>query len=302
MRLPDQPVLPGAVLAVALALATLRPSTCPAAPESLRNLLERTPADSLEDSLARLEGPGSRPPLGPEATLTIGALHFARGEYREAATAYARAAARLDPARKAEARFWTGLSWLGLGEPTQARAALEEVARGGSARRVEALLGVAQAWELSQRPDRALEVLNTILEDDLGEVGAAVLERAAALAERSKRPEQARRARERLLRSYPRSIEAAAARLALARAAEAPGSGHVAVVIGSFLGAARARSLASEARRAGFPDAQVVTRGEGLAAVHIVRLGAYASHAEARGAGEQAARALGVTYQIVRSP
>jgi tetratricopeptide (TPR) repeat protein len=300
MRFRDVPILP--LLMLGLAVTALRVSTCHAAPEFLRDRLERIPADSLADSLARFEGAGWPPSVGAEAALTLGALHFARGEYREAVTAYMRAAARLDPARKAEARFWAGLSWLGLGEPTQARASLEEVARAGSTRRVEALLGVAQAWELSQRPDQALEVLSTILDGDLGEVGAAVLERAAALAERAKRPDQAHKARERLLRNYPRSIEAAAARLALARAAEPPGSGHVAVVIGSFLGAARARSLATEARHAGFPDAQVVTRGEGLAAVYIVRLGAYASHAEARSAGEQAARALGVSYQIVRSP
>jgi tetratricopeptide (TPR) repeat protein len=273
-----------------------------AAPDEIRALLATTPADSLVEPLLRLEGTRARPAEGADAVMVLGALHFARGEYREAVNAYSRAAARLDPARKSEARYWAGLSWLGLGEPTQARSALEEVVRGGGARRVAALLGLAQAWELSQRPERALEVLEALLHDDLGEVGPAILERAAALAEHARKLEQARRARERLLRDYPRSIEAAAARLALARAADPAGASDVAVVIGSFVDRARARSLATEAKRSGFPGAQVVTRGEGLAAVHIVRLGTYPNHAEARRAGEQATSALGVAYQIVRSP
>ena len=65
---------------------------------------------------------------------------------------------------------------------------------------------------------------------------------------------------------------------------------------------ALARSLASEAKWAGFPNAQVITRGQGLSAIHVVRLGAYMSPQEARRAGEQAAQALGVTYEVVRSP
>ena len=290
------------VARLVFASVILAASIAGAAPVEIRMLLATTPADSLVEPLLKLESARARSAAGADAAMVLGALHFARGEYREAVNAYSRAAARLDPGRKSEARYWAGLSWLGLGEPTQARSALEGVARNGEARRVEALLGLAQAWELSQRPERALEVLDALLDGELGEVGPAILERAAALAEHARKLERARRARERLLRDYPRSIEAAAARLALARAADPPRASDVAVVIGSFIDRARARSLATEAKRAGFPGAQVVTRGEGLAAVHIVRLGTYPSHGEARRAGEQAAGALGVTYQIVRSP
>jgi hypothetical protein len=45
-----------------------------------------------------------------------------------------------------------------------------------------------------------------------------------------------------------------------------------------------------------------VTRGEGISAVNIVWLGNYSDRAEARRAGEQAARALGVVYQTERMP
>ena len=291
---------PYAILLTSAILASTLVVPCLAASRPVVTLLEGTPADSLAAPLARLEG--GDPASGGEAALTLGALHFARGEYREAVTAYARAAARLDPAHKAEARYWAGLAWLGLGEPTRARASLEEAAREDSPRRIDALLGIAQAWDLSGRADRATDALSEVAEGELGETGPALLERLAALSERLKHPDQARRARERLLAIYPRSIEAAAARLELAQAEAGSAAGHVAVVIGSFLDRARAQSLAGEAQRAGFPGAQVVTRGEGLAAVHTVRLGTYSRHLDARRAGDQAAKALGVTYRIVRSP
>src|SRR5207249_1394368 len=130
---------------------------------------------------------------------------------------------------------------------------------------------------------------------------------AAASSERDGADGRARAARDRLLSQYPRSIEAAEAR----RAAFGPADdrdaigarpGTVAVVIGAFVDATRARALAAAARAAGFPEAQVVSLGAGVAAVHTVRLGLYPHAAEARRAGEQAALALGVTYELTRAP
>jgi tetratricopeptide (TPR) repeat protein len=267
----------------------------------LAALLAGTPPDSLAGPLRRLE---SRlpPPSGAEAAMTLGQLHYMRGEYRDAAAAFGRAAARLDPARKPDARYWAGLSWLGLGDAAQARAALEEVARTSGTRRTEASLGVAQAWDLARRPERALEVIDPLADQNLGETGPALLERLAALDERMGRAEPAHRARLRLLREYPRSTEAAAARLTLAAAAPRPGRGAVAVLVGSFVDPARAQSLASEARRSGFPGAEVVVGGDRPAVLHLVRLGIYSSTRQAKSAGEEATRALGVTFQIVRAP
>jgi tetratricopeptide (TPR) repeat protein len=272
----------------------------------LSALLSGTPADSLPGPLRRYEADHARSPEAADAALLLGQLQYARGEYRGAAETFARAAARLVPARKSEARYWAGLSWLGLGEPDQTRAALEEVASGEGARRASALLAVAQAWELMRRPDRAAEILSGLIARDPGEAGPAALERVAALAARDGQEERARRARERLLADYPRSMEAAAARLAVfapasTQTAAETRPGAVAVVIGSFLDPARARSLASAARAAGFEDARVVSHGEGPAAVHTVRLGVYPSHAEARRAGEQGAQALGITYELMRA-
>ena len=268
----------------------------------LESLLAGTSSDSLPVALRRIEASSRNTAEGAQAVMTLGQLHFARGEFRDAAAAFGRAAARLAPGQKPRARYAQGLAFLGLGEPTQARAALDEVARTSTALRAEALLGGALAWELAERPERALETLEPLLGEPLGESGPAILERIGALAERANRQDEARRARERLLRDYPRSIEAASARANLAASAQRPGAGTVAVVIGQFLDQARARLLAAEAKRAGFPNAQVITRGQGLAAIHVVRLGTYSSLSEARQAGEQALRALGVTYQVVKAP
>ena len=270
--------------------------------EPLRSMLASTPAESLQAPLRQAEADRARGAERAEAAMPLGRLHSARSEYREAAAAFARAAARLEPGRKDEARYWAGISWLGVGEPVQARAALEEVVSGSSDRRVDATLGLAQAWELARRPERALAALEPLAQAPLGEAGPAVLERLAMLAEAGSKPALARHARERLLEEYPRSIEAASVRLTLVPAAPATGSGAFAVVIGTFIDKARAGALASEARRAGFPQAQVVTRGSGLTTVHIVRLGTFPSSTLARRSGEQATQALGVTYEIVRAP
>lgn len=253
-------------------------------------------ADTLVVALKRLES--GRPDQGGNAALLLGQLHFARGEYRLAADAFARAAARLDPARKPEARYWVGLSWLGLGDPNQARAALEEVADSDSPRRSLARLGIAQAWELAGRPERARQTLETLLAGDPGEAGPPALARLAALAGAAHQPEAERSARERLMRDYPASDEAAGARLA-PTAVPADLAGGWKVEIGAFADVARARILADAARSAGFPQVSVVARGMGSARLHAVVLGRYEKSAEAKRDAERAAAALGVNYRVI---
>lgn len=288
-------------LLATLATLLLLASIAAAQNRDLEALLATSPSDSLPLALRRLEVSSTDPAAGARAVMVLGQLHFARGEFRQAAAAFGRAAARLAPGEKPQARYAQGLAFLGLGEPIQARAALEEVVRTGATLREPALLGVAQAWEVAERPERALETLEPLLGQELGETGPTILERIAALAERANRQDEARRARERLLRDYPRSIEAASARGLLAASAQRPGAGTIAVVIGQFVDRSRARALASEAKRAGFPNAQVITRGQGLSAIHVVRLGVYSSAADAREAGELAVKAIGVSYQVVRA-
>lgn len=282
-----------------LALVSVDGAAAPATPRNLGATLSSVPADSLALPLRQLESRST----GAEAArvaMMLGRLHLSRAEYREAADAFGRAAARLDPANKGEARYWAGIAWLGAGQPAQARSVLEEMTNAASAWRGPGLLALARSWELSRRPDRALETLELAAKEPEGAHTPRLLERYAALQDAAGHSVVAERARDRLLKEYPRSIEAAEARRARL-SASASGTGNFAVVIGTFLDPARAKSLATSAQRAGFDDARVETRGEGLAAVHSVLLGTYPDPNKARAAGEQAARALGVSWELARA-
>jgi len=281
----------------ALVSMAAAPGAPPRAPAAARAPSVVRSGDSLVVALRRLEA--GTPEQGADAALVLGQLHYARGEYRLAAEAFSRAAARLDPSRKPEARYWMGLSWLGLGDPNQARAALEDVAAGDSPRRALAQLGVAEAWELAGRADRAQFTLASLLDSDPGEAGPAALSRLAALADAAQQPDVARKARERLMREYPASFEAAGARLTPASPVVDLQGGWT-VELGGFADEVRARSLAATAHRAGFRDAAVVTRGPGPNWTHVVVLGRFGSAAEARGEAERAAAALGVTAKVAR--
>ena len=244
-------------------------------------------------------------------------------EYRQAAAAFARGTPRSDSQRRGEAQYWTGLAWLGAGEVGQARVAFEEATRGGSPRRPEAQLGVALCWEAAHRPERALETLQTLLAGEPGEAGPAALEHVAMLATRLERSELARRARERLAKDYPRSIEAVrAVRAAPAGAARvsrpasrppAPAATRLtpppiaaqvplAVQIGVFREDARARGLAERARRGGFGPARVAALTDSSGKLFAVRVGVYATAEDARSAGDRLGRALGVSWRVVRVP
>lgn len=293
----------------------------PLTPSSVGQALEHYPADSLIAPLSRLEA-ASRGDAAAEAALALGRLHYARGEYRQAAGDFSRATPRFDAARRGEARYWTGLSWLGAGEVAQARSAFEEAARRDSPRRPEALLGVAFCWEAARRLDRALETLQTLLAGEPGEAGPAALERVAALAVRLDRPELARRSRERLARDYPQSIEAVravrppstgaapAARPAPrppvppARVAPPPTATQVplAVQIGVFRDEPHARELADLARRRGFGPVRVPALRDASGPLFAVRVGVYATAGDARSAGERLGRTLGVAWRVVPAP
>jgi tetratricopeptide (TPR) repeat protein len=150
----------------------------------------------------------------PADEFDAGQMHFARGEYRQAADAFARAGARLDPSRKPGARYWSGLSWLGTNDPVQARSAFEDVIASSPSLRPLATLGLAQSWDLARRPDKALDVLSALLTSGSGEAMPAALARFAALAGAKGRAQDAKRAEERLQRDWPSSMEASALRLA----------------------------------------------------------------------------------------
>ncbi len=145
------------------------------------------PADSLAPALERLESGGPRT-LSAAAAYTLGQFRHARGEYRQAADAFGRAAARLTGYEKSDARYRQGLAWLGVGDGGRARAAFEFVSVESQPLRPLAQLGLAQALGLAGESERELDVLRRLLDGPAGEAEPAALELYAALCDRTHRP------------------------------------------------------------------------------------------------------------------
>jgi tetratricopeptide (TPR) repeat protein len=285
------PILP----VLLLALVASAPSA-----DSLDALIRASMPDSVPVALQTYAARHSGDPKGVRALMRLGQYEYARGEYRPAAAAFARAAARLEPARKPEARYWAGLSWFALGDLERARGALEEVARAGGMRRSEAQLALAQVWEAAGRRDKAREELDALLESRPGEVGATALAMRYEFETALHRDVEAGHAAERLLRDYPKSMEAA--RLAQRVVTPPSTQGHVAVRLGVFSDATRAQSLAASARRAGFTDVRVIPPSGAGAPLYVVRLGPYADPDQARRQAERVAELLGVIPERVQTP
>ncbi|NOT34097.1 MAG: hypothetical protein HOP12_08000, partial [Candidatus Eisenbacteria bacterium] len=208
-----------------------------------------------------------------------------------------------DPARKTEARYWAGLSWLASGDATRAASILEEVGRQPSPWRGPALAALGSAWEISKHPERARQAFMAALEAPRASTAAFAAERAAAYEKDAGRTRASSKLREQVVRDFPRSVEATSAREALAApAASHPAPqerGRFAIEIGTFNNPARARSLVAAAKAAGFRDARVVTKGEGVGALHHVWLGSFLDSKRAESAGDAAGQALGVRWVVV---
>jgi tetratricopeptide (TPR) repeat protein len=171
----------------------------------------RVPADSIGGWLLRAEARGGPGLTAGEAGWARGQFHYARGEYELAATAFLRASSRLTGAERGSARYGWALAMLALGRPGAARPAFDEAAQSAAPERALARLGSAQCWDAEGEPQRAFTALQQLLGDEPGEAAPAALERLAAIATRLHRDHDADEAKRRLVRDFPRSLEAARA-------------------------------------------------------------------------------------------
>ena len=275
-------------------------------PATLAELLASVPADSLAAPLRHFEAEHGRTGEGADAAFALGQFHYARGEYRQAADAFGRAAARYAPERKGEARYWQGLAFLGQGDAIQARSVLEDVAEQDSPRRADARFAVAEAWLRAGRPEKSLEVLKALLDDRPDDMRVSALERVAELSERTGDADGAQRATRELERLNPEAVEpvrrpSPPPAPPIPTPATLRSQARIAVQIGAFSEVARARQLVESAREKGFTRAEILTQGRGDATLHLVRIGAYPTEEAARAAGERASRELGVAYRLIRS-
>jgi len=199
-----------AILLAAVVLAAPQPSHA-ALDAAWRALPASVPADSLAALLRVMEVRGARGVRPGEAAYALGQFRYARGEYGAAEEAFMRAYARLDGPDRPAARYGQALAALAAGNPGAAREAFERVAAESHALRALATWGIACCWQAQGRPEKEFDVLAALLSGDAGEATAPALERYRALAERFGHVSEARAARSRLLRDFPRAIEAARA-------------------------------------------------------------------------------------------
>src|SRR5215471_18409203 len=168
-----------------LAVITLALVASPA--QAMENVWSRLPrglpADSLGSVLRHLEDAGPAA-TSAAAAFAEGQFYHARGEYRLAAEAFGRAAARLQGLDHTEARYRQGLAWLGERDPGRARAAFEEVAMLSQPFRTLAQLGLARAYGLAGDTEHELSVLRQMLDRPAGEAEPAALALYAALSDR----------------------------------------------------------------------------------------------------------------------
>jgi len=296
--------VPGAPRPPAFGRVASRPRT---APQTLRDVLALPPTDSLDGPLRRFEIEHGRTMEGADAGFALGQFHYARGEYRQAGDAFARAAARYPPDRKTEARYWQGLSALGEGDAVRARAILEDLGRVDSPRRAAARYALAESWVRAGKPAQAVTELEGLLADRPEDMETPALERVAELSARLGDAAEAERATRELARLNPEAAEPVrrpppAPAPAVASPSARGESGRIAVQIGAFSDVARAAALGESAREQGFPRTQVLTQGRGAATLHLVRIGVFPNETAARAAGERASRELGVAYRLIRNP
>jgi len=197
------------------AQGTPRPAGPAAATDPVRASFQAALAPGLGDStrvrLNRFLATYARHPLAKDAQYELGLLSYAEGDYAGARAHFRRAR----PAQGGEeARYWEGLSAFALGDPRDARDAVLAVARSRRdvARRWDSAYLVALSWAEEGRRPEALAAYRSLLALPAGPGQAAALYQAERLATELTRDEDAAEWRNRLLRNYPRSPEAASVR------------------------------------------------------------------------------------------
>ncbi|MBK7368369.1 MAG: SPOR domain-containing protein [Candidatus Eisenbacteria bacterium] len=282
------------VLALLLACVLVTPAHA-ALEQAWRALSPSVPAESLGVRLRAME---LRPVAGVSpgaAAFALAQLHYARGEYRQAADAFLRASGRLTGEERGEARYWSRLTALALrGRKPRAPFAERAPSRARS-----------RSWA-SRRPGTpsSAPIAPTTCCACCSRATPGRRPHPRSTASRSSpngcitRTKPRVRVRLRAKLRHDQGPRATAPPPSPAAGTEP--SGEVAIQIGAFGDEARARTLAESARRAGFADASVLRRPtpDGRATLHVVRLGRYPNREEARKAGERVQRALGVGWQV----
>jgi len=155
-----------------------------------------------------------------EAPLRIGDCFYSEKKYAEAAGAYTEAARSADPALAGEATYWLGMSRLEMKSPNEATAAFETLAtkypKSPFAQKGEVRL--AEALSQQGKTDAALDAYGRAISLNPNSPAAETAAYArGVLLYGSKRVPEAATQFKQFVERYPKSAQAASARLALAQ-------------------------------------------------------------------------------------
>jgi TolA-binding protein len=259
--------------------------------------------------------------FGREAAVELGKLEYAAGHVEAALTTLEGLPEEgLDPQKRGDLVFWRAQARLQLKGVQRAQDEFEGFLKNypGHPMADEAALAVADCDALMKNNDAALEGYRKLYQDPPSSVAAQALWQAAALDLRLSQADAARGLLDSLLKSYPDSFEATAARKSLAnlgpaKTPEKPqpqatpepaplaAGGHFTIQVGAYVRHSGALLLFKKLKKAGYPvrmDKRVIQDN----VYHLVQIGRYSSKAKALKASERVKKKEQLPASIVEIP
>ena len=246
-------------------------------------------------------------PLEWRAEMELGLHGYALGTYGQASAHFSRAVALKPPKREAaKARYWLALARMGSGSFAQSRREFEAVKAddGGSGLSDAASLGAADCLRQEGSYASALAEYNRLTTKPGGSDWLPqALQGAGLCLEKLKREAEAKQVYSRLVREFPSSFEATAARSKLKSAAPAASQKTAAagytIQAGAFSQEANARKLVTSLTQKGVTDLSVVKEERGGRVLFIVYLGEFPTKEAAQQTSKELSARLGLSCSVV---
>ncbi len=246
-------------------------------------------------------------PLEWRAEMELGLHGYALGTYAQASRHFGRAVALRPPKREAvKARYWQALSLLGAGSFAQSRKEFESVKAddAGTGLSDAASLGAADCLRQEGGYASALaEYTRLIARPGGSDWLPQALYGAGLCLDKLKRESEARQVYSRLVKEFPSSFEATAARGKLKGAApaasqKAAAAGYT-IQAGAFSQEANAMKLVSSLTQQGVKDLSVVREERGGRVLFIVYLGEFPTREAAQQTSKELSARLGLSCSVV---
>lgn len=250
-------------------------------------------------------------PAGARAGLELGRMDYAMQRFETALLALDQVEeSQLEEPQRPELLYYRGQSRLVLKGVARARADLARLVKEWPkhALAASARLGVADCDAALGQDASALAVYMSVANTPGGEGAPLALWQAAALKARRQRPDEARELYQRLLREYPDSFEASAAKARLealpaaTQATPAPAALQAirySVQVGAFTKLSAAQAMVKSLKKLGFLARIEPSRRKDVYTLHLVRLGHYKTKSEANALGLKILKKARLRFMVV---